>query len=139
MIRFVDKSTILAFHNDQIDRYGGTKGIRDEALFESALTEPQADSALTEPQSSSGGDENHEDIFHMAAAYGFHLCRNHPFFDGNKRTALITMYIFLYVNGYQIVADKKSLFAIMMDLAGGKVTKEELREYLKMNSEKRKT
>ena len=129
MIRFLDKSTILTFHNDQLDRYGGAKGIRDEGLFESALAQPQM---------SFGGDYVHEDIFHMGAAYGFHLCQNHPFFDGNKRTALIAMYTFLYVNGYQIVADKKSLFAIMMDLAKGKVTKEELREYLKKNSEKRR-
>ena len=53
----------------------------------------------------------------MAAAYGFHLCQNHPFYDGNKRTALIAIYTFLYVNGYQIKADKKSLFAIMKVLS----------------------
>ncbi|HAC16011.1 MAG TPA: type II toxin-antitoxin system death-on-curing family toxin, partial [Bacteroidetes bacterium] len=97
------------------------------------------DSALAQPQSSFDGNYVHEDIFHMAAAYGFHLCLNHPFFDGNKRTSLIAMYIFLYVNGYQIVADKRSLYAIVMDLANGKVTKDELREYLKHNSIKRKT
>lgn len=60
-----------------------------------------------------------------------------PFYDGNKRTALIAMYSFLYVNGYQIKADKKSLFAIMMDLASGKVKKDELAEYLKIHSKKR--
>ncbi|MEX0639269.1 MAG: type II toxin-antitoxin system death-on-curing family toxin, partial [Balneolaceae bacterium] len=62
---------------------------------------------------------------------------NHPFYDGNKRTALIAMYTFLYVNGYQIKADKKSLFAIIMDLASGKVKKKELAEYLKKYSKKR--
>ena len=56
-------------------------------------------------------------------------------FDGNKRTALIAMYTFLFVNGYRIVADKKSLFAIILDLANGKVSKEELTNYLKKNSE----
>jgi len=128
MIRFLDKSTILVFYADQIERYGGAVGIRDEALLESALAQPQASFDATYV---------HKDIFQMAAAYGYHLCQNHPFYDGNKRSALVAMYIFLYVNGYQIVADKKSLFAIIMDLASGKVKKEELKAYLKKYSQKR--
>jgi len=128
MIRFLKKETVLIFHRDQIKRYGGKEGLRDENLLESALSQPQA---------SFGGEYVHEDIFHMAAAYGFHICQNHPFFDGNKRTALIAMYTFLYVNGYKIVADKKSLYAVVMDLANGKVTKEELRVFLENHSEKR--
>jgi death on curing protein len=128
MIKFLRKDTILAFHQDQLGRYGGKAGIRDENLLESSLALPEA---------SFGGEYVHEDLFHMAAAYGYHLCLNHPFYDGNKRTALIAMYIFLYVNGYQLVADKKSLFAIMMDLAQGKVSKDELRDYLQKKSKKR--
>jgi death on curing protein len=128
MIKFLKKTTNLTFHQDQLERYGGKAGIRAEKLLESALAQPEA---------SFEGEYVHKDLFHMAAAYGFHLCQNHPFYDGNKRTALIAMYTFLYVNGYQIVADKKSLFAIMMDLAQGKVSKDELRDYLKKNSKKR--
>ena len=128
MIRFLDKATLLLFHSDQLERYGGASGIRDEALLESALAQPQA---------TFDGAYVHEDIFHMAAAYGYHLCQNHPFYDGNKRTALIAMYMFLYVNGYQIVSDKKSLYAIMIDLAKGKVGKKELRAYVMANSKKR--
>lgn len=128
MIKFLNKEIILAFHQDQLDKYGGKPGVRDEKLLESALAQPQA---------SFGGEYVHEDLFQMAAAYGFHLCQNHPFYDGNKRTALIAMYTYLYVNGYQIKADKKSLFAIMMDLASGNVKKEELAEYLKKHSKKR--
>ncbi|MCC5907315.1 MAG: type II toxin-antitoxin system death-on-curing family toxin [Balneolaceae bacterium] len=128
MIKFLNKEIILNFHQDQLERYGGKAGIRDEKLLESALAQAQA---------SFGGESVHENLFQMAAAYGFHLCQNHPFYDGNKRTALIAMYSFLYVNGYQIKADKKSLFAIMMDLASGKVKKEELAEYLKKHSKKR--
>lgn len=128
MIKFLKKEIILVFHQDQLDLYGGKPGIRDEKLLESALAQPQA---------SFEGKYVHKDLFRMAAAYGFHLCQNHPFYDGNKRTALIAMYTFLYVNGYQIKADKKSLFAIMMDLANGKVKKEELAEYLKKHSKKR--
>jgi death on curing protein len=128
MIKFLRKATILTFHQDQLERYGGKEGIRDEKLLESAMAQPEA---------SFEGEYVHQDLFHMAAAYGFHICQNHPFYDGNKRTALIAMYTFLYVNGYQIVADKKSLFAVMMDLANGKVSKDELRDYLKKNSKRR--
>lgn len=128
MIKFLNKEIMLNFHQDQLERYGGKSGIRDEELLESALAQPQA---------SFRGEYVHKNLLQMASAYDFHLCQNHPFYDGNKRTALIAMYTFLYVNGYQIKADKKSLFAIMMDLASGKVKKEELARYLKKHSKKR--
>lgn len=128
MIRFIDKNTLLIFHKDQLERYGGKQGLRDEGLLESALAQPQT---------SFDGEYVHQNIFQMAAAYGFHICQNHPFFDGNKQTALISMYMFLYVNGYKLVADKKSLFALIMDLANGEVSKEELTKYLKEHSNKR--
>jgi len=128
MIKFLKEDIILSLHQDQLKRYGGKTGLRDKKLFQSAMAQPEA---------SFQGEYAHEDVFHMADAYGFHLCQNHPFYDGNKRTALIAMYTFLYVNGYQIVADKKSLFAIMMDLAQGKVSKDQLRKFLKENTKKR--
>lgn len=128
MIKFLTKSIVLSFHKDQLKLYGGKDGVRDLQLLESALAQPQA---------SFDGEYVHTDLFHMAAAYGFHLCQNHPFYDGNKRTALIAMFTFLYVNGYQITADKKSLFAIVMDLANGKVSKDDLTEYLKKHVTKR--
>lgn len=128
MIKFLDKNTILAFHQDQIETYGGSPGIRDEGLLDSALAQPKA---------SFGGEYVHKDIFEMAAVYGFHICQNHPFYDGNKRTALIAMYTFLYVNGYRLKADKKSLFAIVIDLANGKVEKKELAEYIRKHTTKR--
>lgn len=129
MIKFLDKETILTFHRDQVKTYGGKKGVRDEGLLESALAQPQA---------SFGGEYNHSSIFEMAAAYGFHLCRNHPFFDGNKRTALVVIYTFLWVNGYRLQADKRSLYAVMIDLAEGKLEKEELAEFLEKNARERK-
>lgn len=128
MIKFLNKDLILTFHQDQLDRYGGKPGVRSEELLESALAQPQA---------SFGGEYVHENIFHMAAAYGFHICQNHPFFDGNKRTALIAIYTFLYVNGFQLKADKKTLYAIILDLANGKVTKDELSDFLKAHSVER--
>ncbi|MDZ7657985.1 type II toxin-antitoxin system death-on-curing family toxin [Fodinibius sp.] len=129
MIKFLDKETILAFHRDQVETYGGKEGIRDEGLLESALAQPQA---------SFGGEYEHSSIIEMAAAYGFHICKNHPFFDGNKRTTLVAIYTFLYVNGYRLQADKKSLYAVMIDLANGRLEKEELAKFLEGNTKKRK-
>ena len=129
MIRFLDKSTILIFHEHQIKTYGGSPGIRDEGLLESALAQAEQ---------SFGGEYVHSTIFEMAAAYGFHICKNHPFFDGNKRTALVAMYTFLHVNGWKIVADKKVFYATVMALASGNLEKAELTKFLEENSEKRK-
>lgn len=128
MIKFLIEETILSFHKDQIETYGGSRGIRDQGLLQSALAQPAA---------RFGGKYLHDGLFHMAAAYGFHICKNHPFFDGNKRTALVAMYTFLYVNGYRLKADKKSLFAVVMDLANSKISKEDLARYLEKHAEKR--
>lgn len=125
MIHFIPKEVLLVFHEDQLKKYGGTNGIRDEGLL---------DSALAQAESSFGGEYLHKTIFEMAAAYGFLICQNHPFYDGNKRTALIAMYIFLHRNGYKIVAKKEVLFALVMDLAKGKVAKQELAEFLESQS-----
>lgn len=125
MIRFLDKSTLLIFHEDQLRQYGGKSGIRDMGLLESALAQPEA---------SFGGDYVHQDIFYMAAAYGYHIYQNHPFFDGNKRTALIAMYMFLYVNGHRLKADKKNLFAVMMGVAQGLIDKDSLADFLRKES-----
>ncbi|MBO6792920.1 MAG: type II toxin-antitoxin system death-on-curing family toxin [Balneolaceae bacterium] len=125
MIRFLNKETILLFHDHQIETYGGSRGIRDEGLLESAL-------AL--PQQSFGGEFVHKTIFEMAAAYGFHLCKNHPFIDGNKRTALVAMFTFLHVNGWRINAEKKLLYSVIIDLASGKLDKKELASLLEKQS-----
>ncbi len=130
MIKFLGEEAISVFHKDQIETYGGSQGVRDSGLLESALAQAEAQF---------DGKNLHEGLFYMAAAYGFHICMNHPFYDGNKRTALVVMYTFLYVNGYRLKADKKSLFAVMMDLARGKVDKKELADFLKDHSEKRTT
>lgn len=125
MTKFLDKQTILAFHHDQVKIYGGRQGVRDEGLLESAIAQPKA---------SFEGEYVHETIFDMAAAYGFHICNNHPFFDGNKRTALVTVYTFLFVNGFRLKADKKSVFAVMLDLANGELEKEALANFLEENA-----
>ncbi|MEX2566306.1 MAG: type II toxin-antitoxin system death-on-curing family toxin [Cyclobacteriaceae bacterium] len=128
MIKFLKLEIILSFHDDQIRQYGGNPGIRDKGLLESALAQPEA---------SFGGEYVHKNIFEMAAAYGYHICNNHPFIDGNKRTALIAIYTFLYVNGRKLIADKKVLYATMIELASGNLTKEELSNFLKEHSVER--
>ena len=125
MIKFLDRQTILAFHRDQVKTYSGKQGIRDEGLLELALAQPQV---------SFGGEYMHETIFEVAVAYGFHICKNHPFFDGNKRTALVAIYTFLFVNGFRLEAGKKSLFAVMIDLANGKLEKAKLANFLEENT-----
>ncbi len=127
MIKFLDKKTILEFHENQIELYGGTSGIKSEELLEPALLQPQA---------SFGGEYICKDIFEMAATYGFHICQNHPFYDGNKRTALIAIYTFLYVNGYRLNANKKGLYAVIIALSKGELDKKEFALYLESNSRK---
>lgn len=125
MITFLTKDIVLLFHKEQLKLYGGKTGLRDESLLESALAQAEA---------SFGGEYVHKTIFEMAAAYGFHICQNHPFFDGNKRTALVSMYLFLYRNGYRINSDNKSLYALVMSLANGEISKDFLADYLKSNT-----
>ena len=74
----------------------------------------------------------HSDIFHMAAAYGYHICQQPlHFWMAIKRTALIAMYMFLFVNGYQIALDKKSLYALVMGVANGEIDKDQLADFLR--------
>lgn len=112
------------FHENQIQNYGGVKGIRDQGLLESALAQAKQ---------SFGKEYVHSSIFEMAAAYGFHICKNHPFLDGNKRTALVAMYTFLFVNGWKLTANKKLLYATIIALASGKLEKAELAKFLEKN------
>ena len=86
---FVSKTMVLSIHARQIERFGGTPGVRDEGLLESALAQPQA---------TFGGDFLHPTISEQAAAYLYHIAMNHPFIDGNKRTAFAVMDTFLRLN-----------------------------------------
>ena len=102
-IIFIPKHIIIFFHEQLIDLYGGSAGIRDEGLLDSALEQPKA---------MFSGSYLHESLFKMAAAYGFHLCNNHPFIDGNKRIALVAMDTFLQKNGYEIFASEKEAYQV---------------------------
>ncbi len=120
-VRFLPEALVLAIHDDQIRLYGGSYRLRDAAALDFALHMPQA---------RSGGEFLHPTIYHMAAAYGFHLCQNHPFIDGNKRTAGMAMFTFLKLNGYKPVATEEDYYRVIMALANGQMSKEQLAAWL---------
>lgn len=125
-IKFLDIELVLFFHRSLINEYGGAHGLRDEALLESALA--QATMTID-------GKFLHEDVFDMAAAYGFHICNNHAFIDGNKRLALVAIDIFLQMNGWELIANEKDTYKTIMQLASGELTKQELRAWIRRNAE----
>ncbi len=114
---FLTLAEAIEVHTDQIHRYGGQDGVRDLGLLESALAQPEA---------SFGGEWLHRNLFEMAAAYAYHLCQNHPFFDGNKRTALACALVFLELNGVSITDSKGLLKDAMLQVASSKMIKTEL-------------
>jgi death on curing protein len=97
----------------------GGYGVRDPGLLSSALAMPAA---------SFEGKYLHHDKFEQAAAYAFHICQNHPFIDGNKRTALATALVFLDLNGIDIDDPKEELYEMMVEVAKGKRSKGEIAE-----------
>ena len=121
---FIDKEIALTIHSDQIERYGGTLGIRDLGLLESALAQPQA---------SFNGSLLHPTIAEQAAAYLYHISRNHPFIDGNKRTAFGVMEAFIRVNGYLLNLPNEEKYDLVLRSAQGELGKTELSELLRAN------
>jgi death-on-curing protein len=121
MMRFLPESLVIAIHDDQIRLYGGSYGVRDATALDAAFHMPQAQF---------GGKFLHSSIFHMAAAYGFHLSQNHPFVDGNKRAAGMVMFTFLRLNGLELIAPETEYYHTMMAVANGLMSKEQLADWL---------
>ena len=108
---FLSLEEILEIHRDQIERYGGSQGLRDLGLLESALAMPQG---------GMGGQFFHADLFEMAAAYLFHLVKNHPFVDGNKRVGAMAAFTFLKLNGLNLnPSDGPAFEKIALSIAEG--------------------
>jgi death on curing protein len=126
-VRFIPQEVVLTIHADLLQRYGGEAGLRDAGLL---------DSALAQAKITVGGKYAHRSIFDKAAAYGFHVCKNHPFIDGNKRVAFVLMDIFLQKNGWEVESTEEEAYRMMMDLASGKLTKSQLSNWLKEHSSK---
>lgn len=111
---FLSVDDVLAVHARVIREFGGAMAVRDSGLLESAVALPMA---------RFGGSFLHAGIKDMAAAYLFHLCSNHPFVDGNKRTALAAAETFLLLNGFRLRASDPQVETLVLDLAAGRTSK----------------
>jgi len=125
--QFLTVEDVLLIHDEQLEAYGGIRGIRDKGLLESAVMMPQA---------SFGGEYLHNGLFEMAAAYGFHIAENQPFLDGNKRAALVSALVFLDLNDFEILDEDMSLYDAMIAIAEKRRDKCDLSELLKKLSDK---
>ena len=123
-IRFLSLNNVLRIHANTIEKEGGGAGIRDLGLLQSALAMPRA---------MYGGQYLHEGLAAMAAAYLFHLCQNHAFIDGNKRTAAFVMLLFLRKNGIEKSAlpQPEQLEAMTLAVASSQMSKSEITEWLR--------
>jgi death-on-curing protein len=125
-IIFLTLAEVIEIHSNQIKLYGGKDGILNISLLSSAVAMPYA---------SFSGKFLHHDIYEMEAAYAFHICQNHPFVDGNKRTALASTLVFLELNGVSILDPSEKLYEAMMSLASGKLSKEAFADILRSLSD----
>jgi len=121
--RWLDIDIVLDFHAEQLSLFGGADGIRDIGLLESALARPINKFAYGET-----------DVAALAAAYGFGIARNHPFVDGNKRTALASMIVFLGLNGIDLDAPQEAATAIVLSLAAGEIAEDVLARWIAAHS-----
>jgi len=122
---FLTTEMVQRIHEDQIQRYGGSPGLRDMGLLESAVAMPQA---------CFGAQYLHTDLFEMAAAYLFHLVKNHPFADGNKRVGAMTAYAFLELNGRSLEASEKEFGDLTLSVADGKTGKSAVAEFFRKHA-----
>jgi death-on-curing protein len=126
---FLTLDEVLALHANQIDRYGGSVGIRALELLQSALAIPAA---------MFSGNYLHATVHEMAAAYLFHVVSNHPFVDGNKRTGLMAMLAFLGLNGFQLEVTEDELTDLVLAVAAGRVSKAEVGVFVKRHGRRRR-
>ena len=116
------EETLTAIHHRQIAEHGGSEGLRDEGLLLSALARPQNLLAYGEPA---------PDLASLAATYAYGIARNHPFVDGNKRTALVAGRTFLILNGVDLEATQDDKVLAFLNLAEGAISEEELAEWIR--------
>ncbi|MHC0064560.1 type II toxin-antitoxin system death-on-curing family toxin [Nostoc sp. UIC 10890] len=126
--KFLAISQVLDIHLRQIQRFGGTSGVRDEGLLDSALAQPQA---------TFGGELLHPTIYEQATAYLYHLAMNHPFIDGNKRTAFGVMLTFLNLNGYTLNLSQEQAYNLVIQVVQKEISKEELSTFLELHLQRK--
>ena len=123
MTVWLSKQTVLAIHDEQLAEHGGAAGIRDDGLLESALARPLNRASYREP-----------DIAELAALYAIAIAQNHPFLDGNKRTAYVTLETFLELNGLRFpVSDTQAVIA-MLSLAAGDTSDDEFTDWVRAHA-----
>lgn len=126
-MNYLKINQILVIHDEVIEETGGSPGIRDIHLLESAAARPQA---------SFGGDDLYPDIFSKASALGHSIIRNHAFLDGNKRTGYMSMRLFLNVNGYDLEASLEEKYKFVIEIAEKIINEESIAEWLRGHSRK---
>ncbi len=129
-VEFLTLDEVLSLHADQIAGYGGSALVRDVGLLESALAMPAA---------TLGGELLHPSLEEQAAACLFHLVKNHPFVDGNKRTGLVAMLVFLGLNGRRLEAPDNELIDLVLGVAEGRVTKADVAVFVRRYGVRRRS
>lgn len=124
--KWIFESVVLAMHDAQLAEHGGASGVRDDGLLSSALARPENLYAYGET-----------DFFALAAAYAFGLARNHPFVDGNKRTAFLTAYVFLRLNGFVLTASESAVVAVMQAVAAGDLAEKDFASWLRAHAQEK--
>lgn len=120
---WLPRKLVVALHALAIKEFGGSHGIRDEGLLESALARPRHQVAYGEPS-----------LFALAASYAFGLAKNHAFVDGNKRVAFAAIDVFLQLNGYELSASDVEATVVMQDLAAGALSEDDLARWIEVNA-----
>jgi death-on-curing protein len=113
---------VVAIHDEQLAIHGGSPGLRDAGMLESALDRPRNKLAYESAE-----------LPELAAAYAYGIARNHPFVDGNKRTSLLALYTFLGINGFDFVVPEAMAAAMILSLAAGEVSEESLTRWIRDN------
>ncbi len=121
---WISEDFALAIHDRQLARHGGLAGVRDAGLLSSALARPKQLSAFSTVM---------PDIAHLAASYAYGIAKNHPFIDGNKRTAAVVLESFIEFNDFELFADDASLYDAMIRLADGTLSEEDFVHWVRQN------
>lgn len=108
--RWIPEAAVLAMHDEGLAAHGGSEGLRDEGLLSSALNRPRNHASYGNPS-----------VFDLAAAYAFGIIRNHPFVDGNKRTGFLAAYVFLGLNGWDLIVSEPEVVAAVTTFACGEM------------------
>lgn len=125
--RWIDKQLLLLLHDESLSEHGGDSGMRDAGLLDSALARPVNLASYEMPDHAA-----------LAAAYCYGIAKNHPFIDGNKRAALLSVGLFLMINGWRLIATQTDTTIIIQDLAAGRVSEATFADWIRRNSHRQK-